>query len=427
MYQYLLQEKRLFIILLLWTAIGAISSMAALVLIPLHLLSLRGKGEYLLMLIGLWFIFTLSDSRQGLFRFAQTVKPFAMLIISYMVWEERHRWPATHFFKAFVPFFAIAIVGWMSSPYQFTSAQKMLSYFLLLFTVPQLVQRLLLVEKERFLKLFIGLGSIILGLGLVLKYTLPGFVLFVESGRYSGLLGNPNGLGIYAFCFLMLYTLIRHFHPYLVTKQEHWIIYGVIALSLIFSGSRGGIFSSLMFLAAYYLFQQSTLMGMIVMIATFASYQLVMANLETIIVSLNLQDYFRLDTLEKGSGRVMAHAFARKHIEYNYWWGRGFGYAEYLMLEWKDYFLSKGHQGNVHNSYLTIWLDTGLVGLLAVCWGWLKNIYDASKFSPLAWAILFGALLTTSVESWLAASMNPFTIQLVIIISMLGMEEFYVS
>jgi hypothetical protein len=43
------------------------------------------------------------------------------------------------------------------------------------------------------------------------------------------------------------------------------------------------------------------------------------------------------------------------------------------------------------------------------------------------WAVFFGAILTTTVESWLAASMNPFTIQFVILLSLMGDENFYAS
>lgn len=426
MLNYILREQRLFIILALWMVIGIASSMAAMVFIPLHLLSMRHKGAHLLFLLGLWFLFTLSDSRQGIFRFAQSVKPVVFLATAYLVWEERHYWPQPAFFKSFLPFFGLAAISWFDSPIQFLSLQKMVSYFLLLYTIPMLVQRMLINEKERFLKGLVALGLIVLGVGLAFRFVAPGFVMFAGE-RFSGLLGNPNGLGIYVFCFLMLYMLIRHYHKQYFTKLEHYGILAAIALSLIFAGSRGGIFSSMLFLLGYYLFQRSVGLGFAVLITVFVSYQVVMANAVEIITSLGLQEYFRLETLEKGSGRLVAFEFAWKHIQYNYWWGKGVGYTEYLMHQWADFFLQKGHQGNVHNSYLTVWLDTGLIGLIAFSWGWLRSIYKASRLSPLAWAILFGSLLTTTVESWLSASMNPFTIQLVIILSLLSMREFYES
>jgi O-antigen ligase len=84
-----------------------------------------------------------------------------------------------------------------------------------------------------------------------------------------------------------------------------------------------------------------------------------------------------------------------------------------------------GHQGNIHNSWLTIWLDTGLIGLILFCVGWLVNFVRAARFTPLVWAVFFGILLSASVESWMVASLNPFTIQLVIILTLLSDERFY--
>jgi O-antigen ligase len=301
----------------------------------------------------------------------------------------------------------------------------MTSYFLLLYVIQQLVLRLLITEKERFLKGLIAFGTLVLISGIGLKYIMPNIVLFQSTGRFNGLLGNPNGLGIFTFVFFMLYMIIRKYNPEYFTPKENYIILGAIALSLIFAGSRGGIFSSVLFITGYFLFQRSTFLGFTVLISVFVSYQIVAANIEEIITTLGLQEYFRIETLEKGSGRLEAFRFAWEHIQYNYWFGRGFGYTEYLMHKYQDYFISKGHQGNVHNSYLTIWLDTGLVGLTAFIFGWLKNFYKASIYSPLIWAVLFGTLLTTTVESWLAASLNPFTIQLVIIVTLLSRPEFY--
>ena len=379
----------------------------------------------MLFLLGLWFMMLLSDSRQYLFGFAQTVKPVVMLTVAFLVWSDRRYWLQINIHSAFIPFFIVSIISLLNSPVQFTSIQKMASYFLLLYVIPQLVLRLLITEKERLLKGLTAFGTLVLIVGLALKYVMPDLVIFQETGRFNGLLGNPNGLGIFSFVFFMLYMLIRKYNPEYFTPKEHWIILGAIATSLVFAGSRGGIFSALLFIAGYFLFQRSIILGFIVMISVFVSYQLVMANLETLISDFNLQEYFRIETLEKGSGRLEAYKFAWQQIQYNYWFGRGFGYTEYLMHKYADYFISKGHQGNVHNSYLTIWLDTGLIGLIAFIWGWLKNFYKASIYSPLIWAVLFGTLLTTTVESWLAASLNPFTIQLVIIVTLLSRPEFY--
>ena len=426
MYNFIFQEKKLFYTLLFWMIVGIASRTAAMLVIPLHLLSMKGKPNvHLMFLLGLWFIMLLSDSRQYFFAFAKTIKPIVMLAVAFLIWTERRYWSKTIVFSAFIPFFFTASISTFNSPIQFNSIQKLISYFIILFVIPQLIINLLQTEKERFMKGVVTFGTLVLLIGLVMKYVMPGIVTFETTGRFNGLLGNPNGLGIFTFVFLMLYMLIKKYHPEYFTQKENWIILGSIIASLILAGSRGGIFSSILFITGYFLFQRSIFMGFIVMISIFVSYQLVMANLEEIIIALNLQDYFRLDTLEQGSGRLVAFKFAWEHIQYNYWIGRGFGYTKHLMHKYQNYFLSMGHQGNVHNSYLTIWLDTGLIGLSAFIFGWLKTFYKASRFSPLIWAVMFGIMLTTTVESWLAASMNPFTIQLVIILTMLSTPEFY--
>lgn len=424
MFQYLFEEKKIYLTLLFWIAVGAFTGPLVYVVVPLHLLMLHKKGEWLIVLLGLWLIFTLSDSRQGMFRFAQSVKPILMALagVLYFTGNDAHK--PHGFLTPFIPFFIIAGWAWFDSPVAMDSLQKTASYVLLLLVIPWLISNLLEQDRDRLLRHLILLGALVLVIGIVLRFAYPGFVIF-KGERFSGLLGNPNGLGIYSFMFLCLTTLIFTYHPTLFQRGEKIVVYVIIALSLIWCGSRGGIFSSALFLAGWFLFRQNVTLGFVVMTLVFASYQLVTANFVDIVTSLNLQDYFRLDTLETGSGRLVAREFAWKHIETQYWMGKGFGYTEHLMHKFKDYFLNKGHQGNVHNSYLTIWLDTGLLGLIAFCWGWLRNFMRAAAFSPLVWAVLFGLLLTTTVESWLAASLNPFTIQLVIVLSLLGNGRFY--
>jgi O-antigen ligase len=424
MLKYLQNEQFLFLSLALWTGVGIVSPIAAMIFIPAYLLLLRRKGDELLWLLGVWFVFTLSDSRQGMFYFAEAVKPALLLMVVLLVYVRLQRWTSSEFSKGFAPFFAVTIVSLLQSPIPFTSFQKMASYFFLVYTIPLLVIRLLRWDKMRFLRGLIALCAIVLGGGLVLRLIIPDFVMF-KGERFNGLLGNPNGLGIYVLCFLMMYMLVRHHNRSCFSRKEHYFVLGVIVLSLVLSGSRGGLISSMLFYVGYLLFQRSIIVGFAVLTCLFLFFQGLLVYATTIIVSMGLADYFRLDTLEAGSGRLVAFQFAWQHIQYNLWLGKGFGYADYLMSEWADYFLSLGHQGNVHNSYLTVWLDTGFIGLTAFVWGWIGAIWTAAKKSPLAWAVLFGIMLSTSVESWLAASMNPFTIQLVIILTLLSRREFY--
>ncbi len=424
MFTPLFTDKKLYFTLLFWVAIGVFTGPGAYVIIPLHLLMLRQKGEWLVILLGLWLMLTLSDSRQGVFRFAQNVKPILMALLGVLYFMQSGAPKDWRFLKPFVPFFLVAAFCWLDSPVPMDSLQKMASYGLLLLVIPWLVDKLLEQDRERFLYHLVLLGTVVLLVGAAMKFVMPGFVMF-SGERFSGLLGNPNGMGIYGFMMFCMVTIINTYHPRLFSYYEKIAVYGLIGLSLVWAGSRGGIFSSALFLAGWYLFRKNVLVGFVVMSGIFISYQLVMENFVEIVTSFGLQDYFRLDTLETGSGRDVAREIAWKEIQNNYWLSKGFSYNIVAFAKYATYFEQSGHQGNVHNSYLTIWLDTGLVGLIAFGWGWIRNFMNASTYSPLGWAVFFGLLLSITVESWLAASLNPFTIQLVIILSLLGNRGFY--
>ena len=424
MLKILFLEKQNYLILLFWVALGIFTGPVAYLVVPLHMFLLKQKGEWLWVLLGFWLILTLSDSRQAVFGFAQGLKSVLMLVLTYFYLTFPQKEEGFSFIKPFIAFFVLAFYSLLESPQMFYGLQKTLSYLLLLLIVPGVVFLLLKYERERFLFHLCLMGIGILAIGLVLRFVMPAFVIF-KGERFSGLLGNPNGLGIYSFVFLMLFTFVSAFHKRLFSNWQKILVYTLIGLSIIFSGSRGGIFSSLLFVLGWMLIKQNPLLGFITMAVVFVSYQLVMANFVEIVTNLNLQDYFRLETLDTGSGRVVVAEIAWKHIHENYWFSKGFTYNETVLAQYQDYFMKHGHQGNIHNSWLTMWLDTGLVGLILFSFGWIVNFFRAARFTPLVWAALFGLLLSISVESWLTASLNPFTIVLVIILSMLANPYFY--
>ena len=82
-----------------------------------------------------------------------------------------------------------------------------------------------------------------------------------------------------------------------------------------------------------------------------------------------------------------------------------------------------GHQGGVHNTYLTFWLDVGIVGLLIFLRSLFLIFIKAWKRTPLAPAILFSVLFSILYESWLAGSLNPYTILLLIILTIVSEDE----
>jgi len=424
MIQLFLRDKRLYFTLLFWVLVGVFTGPLAFLIIPAHLFILFKKKEWVFVLLGLWLIFTLSDSRQFIFLFSQTVKILMMGLLGVLFLVASKKKIDFYFFSPFALFFGIAVIAWFNSPIVFDSFMKMSSYALLLLLIPWLVNKAILSDRDSFLIHLVLLGTLVLLTGLMLRVVSPGFVMFLGD-RFSGLLGNPNGLGIYAFMFFALVSVIFTHHSHLFIRKEKLGVYAIILVSLVLSGSRGGMFATLLFILGWFLFSKSKRLGFIVMISLLVSYQLILANLDEIAEALGLEAFLRIETLSSGSGRLVAREFAMAQIRTQYWLGKGFGFAEYLMNLNAEHFKGTEHQGNVHNTYLTIWLDTGLVGLIAFCYGWLIIFIRAARISPILWALLFGLLLSTFVESWLSASLNPFTIQLIIILSLVSNYSFY--
>lgn len=424
MYTNLALYKPQFYTLLFWLAAGVLTGPLVYAIVPLHLLYLNNRNSLLILLLGLWFILVLSDSRHAFLNFSVNLKAVMMVVLAWIAYTNLPYWGNKSFYKPFLPFLAVAAYSMMLGPDIFNSFQKTLSYGLLFFIVPNLVNGLLSSQRDFFLKGVAYLGALVLIAGFVFRILAPEYVIF-KGERFSGILGNPNGLGIFALMFAMLFYFISRFHPTLLSRNEKIVIWAAIGASLVMAGSRGAIFSTVIFFGGIWLFKRSIPLGFLVMIVGIWGYQVVVNNFEEIVISMGLGDYFRLETLESGSGRLVAYEFAWQNIRENYWLGKGFGYAEHLMAANREYFMNKGHDGNVHNSYLTIWLDTGLFGLIALAWGWLVHFFRASRLTPMAWAALFAVGFSAFVESWLAASLNPFTIQLVILLTLLADERFY--
>jgi len=153
-------------------------------------------------------------------------------------------------------------------------------------------------------------------------------------------------------------------------------------------------------------------------------YEVLFQNFELIVKSLGLDDYFRIKTLETGSGRNIAWTFAWEKIQENFFFGKGFAYDELLYSSHYEELSIKGHQGNAHNSFLTIWINTGVFGLFFFIRAILATFFVAAKNSRYAFPILFAVAFSANFESWLAASLNPFTFLFLMMMTILISPEF---
>ncbi|MEL6635032.1 MAG: hypothetical protein AAFQ83_26445, partial [Bacteroidota bacterium] len=95
-----------------------------------------------------------------------------------------------------LPFFIVALLGGLRSPSIGVSISKMVSYFLLIFLTLHFFPYLIRKTKGKVLMDISYLSATVIILGIL------GIVFYPKvaylAGRFRGILGNPNGLGIYA-------------------------------------------------------------------------------------------------------------------------------------------------------------------------------------------------------------------------------------
>ena len=98
--------------------------------------------------------------------------------------------------------------------------------------------------------------------------------------------------------------------------------------------------------------------------------------------------------------------------------GSGFSYDEMLFYGNRHALSALGHQGGVHNTYLALWLNTGIIGLVLWAFGFLRNIFKAVTISYTALPLLYTVLFSAFFEAWLMGSLNPYHITMLLILTL---------
>ncbi len=393
--------------------IGVLNGVAAMAFTVLVFSFFFSKNKWNDLLVFLIFILILSDNFS--YPFAATIKPvLIVLLLGFLLLRKISL--DYDFFKWFIPFFIIATICMLNSVSFFTSLQKTASYALLLLTVPTLMVKCMnrgtrnMIDLIRLLVVFY---LFILVTGIILNMV-DLSIASVRGGRPGGLFGNPNGLGIYCFLTTALVAISYHLHPQLFSKQWKIVSYVIIAIALFMAASRGGILSTVTFTGIFLVWVRKQIVYFFLCIVVCIGVLLLP---DQDVEQEGFNDYMRLNQEDVTSGRDVAWELAWEEINNgNYWLSKGFGYSEYYMKSISDEASDMGHQGNVHNSYLTIWLDTGLFGLIFFIFAWLVCFIRAYAKPGLVVALFCSVVISTNVESWLAGSLNPYTISLIIML-----------
>lgn len=238
-------------------------------------------------------------------------------------------------------------------------------------------------------------------------------------GRFSGVYGNPNGIGIgCTLLFILVYISLKKF-PGLLDQNEVRLIYGLIILSTLLAVSRNTMMSIILFLLFARFYEMGYLAGFAILVVALVAYELINQNIVAIVEALGLGHYLRAEAIEDGSGRLIAWRAAWKQIQSQFFLGRGFAYDEWYFYANRHWLSALGHQGGVHNSWLALWMNTGLIGLILFAVGFIKTFVRAMHHSKLAFPILFAVIFSASFEAWIMGSLNPFHIILILVLNLI--------
>lgn len=365
-----------------------------------------------------------SDSRDSMFAFATEIKPVIALIAAFYAFVKRKEVQLeNNILLPFGLFFIITFISIFFSPQISVSFQKTLSLFLTYFSIPVLLLLVIKEEKEEFLRDFIWIIFSLVGIGIVLNYINPEFTNLV--GRHRGLLGNPNGLGIFLGLSYILFNLVKNHYDNFFTGKQVLFITAVFVFALILCESRAAMMMFLIYHALYYAYNKAPVLGWIMFFFMFFYYSDILEMIPKVTSFFGFGEDLRVrnvNEIKEGSGRFIAWAFAWETIQDQYVWGKGVGYTEIIFKKNYSMLSIMGHQGNAHNSYLTFWLDTGAVGMILYFVGFFKIFLTSSRFCRVAMPAMFAILFSINYESWLTASLSPFIFIFIVIITLLSSD-----
>lgn len=389
---------------------------------PLFLFLYGLKGHYFeLLIISLWTLM-LSDyvpvenAPYDDLQFAKDLKPLVPLVLFLFFIRDRENFkPYPKLINYFVPFLLIVSAALYASLNIQVGIQKTISFVLMYLVVPMYTVYLHRNYREDFWKALLTFIIGMLTIGIVLRFAAPDIAMKV--GRFKGVLGNPNGLGTFLNLTFIMWILMRHFNLATFTRKENRYILFVLLLSIIWTGSRNGMMSMFIFYVMYRIIQLNWLLALILLAAIITFNDQLFLVFVELVQFFGLENYFRINSIEEGSGRSIAWVFAWQEIQNFFFMGGGFGHDEHIMRPNYKWLSRLGHQGGVHNSYLSMWMDAGIVGLVAYFGGLFAVVSRAMKNSYLIIAFVSSVLFNIYFESWLVASLNPFTILYIIILT----------
>jgi len=407
-YKSFLENLNIFLLLIIIIVGGIFGDYitASILFVITVILKKKNITEFLLVMTLITFL--LADNFKGPLGFFQNLR-FVIVMVN-LIYLLKHNLLKNNYGNYMFPFAILAlIISIFYSPIGIQSYLRAIAFWL----IPLIIFRLISISHKnsarRTSELIVLIFTSYIGFNLVF-YFFPIIDVFLV-GRYKGLAGNPNALGL---IMMFMYGLLQ-----LIQKRNETSFSDLLFLMLkisclvliILTGSRNALISAIIFTIFYKFFFNKRLFIITLLGLIFFYFVISSLNFQQLIISLGLSDQLRLDSFGDASGRTEVWVVVWEEIKNSFWFGGGLLYDDYIIKEYvTNYFGSTfpRHWAGVWNSYLSLLLDVGLVGTLVYLIFWIK-IFKKSKFLNLSAAFTIMCFLSGITESWMAASMNSFT------------------
>lgn len=403
------QYKSIFFALCLVVLSGVLGGfLAATALILVCLIALKKDNRLYFLLAALMLVFTLADNFDDFLSFAQNLR-FAILGIA-LLFLLKHKLFQNNKGRLIIWFSAYAfVITLLYSSLGLPALLRSVGFLAVALVIFKLMQ--ILLEKDRQ-------ACIDLILTLLFAYFLVNVVLFVIpvyedaffKGRFSGLMGNPNGLALLsAFSYALLHWMQKN-EVSRYTNSYFKFFKIVLFVIIVLTGSRTSLIALLSFILVMSFYKHKILL--ILSLSGLAMYAIFFQEIkmEDVAQFLGLTEYLRIESLANASGRSEVWQVTVNEFLKQPWLGQGMLYDDYFISNYAEQRFGANYARNwnkVWSSYLSLALDVGIIGIILFGIFW-QRLFAFSKNKLFATAFLLMLLLTAVTESWMAASMNSF-------------------
>lgn len=273
---------------------------------------------------------------------------------------------------------------------------------------------------EKVVYLMLNVVKFIIILSFLMIFIAPRKVFFI--GRFEGILQNPNSLGIICAIFLPLI-----FWQFLETKRKRFFfLFFLMLVALLLSASRNSINASV--IALGYFIYMRLMRNKPILFFTSISVILVLVWFTQTLAKEFFHIYYRVESISSMGGRIELWPLAMNLISLKPVFGYGFGVEEKILVL-KNAMIGNQPGSFVHNSYLGILLQLGIIGLViffAPLFALLfKELFSARDVPApsLRYALrasLIAGLLCSVFESWVYSVGNaqafPFWVMVMLLV-----------